>query len=297
VRPSLVTTVTAGYLALGTLALAAWRITGNPIWVSAFFPLPATLLTIVLSTMGLWLSLQVTGHFGRGDLLRKGWTLIALSNILLVNTVVVAQFWRADSPLYPFVLTPAGGEPLLAAARRNGVTVGGPLRFALIAAGLYFVLKAYRRSGLLGRLARLDWVVLAVFGVYVVRNIISIGAVVKSEHGSPALLQVIGWPVEPLLWLLLAQAILLLRSAQNMEAGSIGRCWKVLALGIFLTAVADIGLWATNYGYLRGFWTVLIYYAWLPAAAAFARAPALQLEAIRAAATGEGGVWNDPHGQ
>jgi hypothetical protein len=115
---------------------------------------------------------------------------------------------------------------------------------------------------------------------------VAIAATVKAESGSPALWQIMGWPVDLLLWLLLAQALMLFRSAQRMEAGRIGQCWKVLALGIFLTVATDIGLWATNYGYLRGSWSALIYYAWLPAAAAFARAPALQLEAIRAAATG-----------
>ena len=285
-RVSLVTTITAGYLALGLLALAAWQLSGNSAWVTVFFPLPSTLLVISLSLVGLWLSLRVTGHFEANDLLRKGWTLIAWSNTLLLNSALVAQFLRGKSSLYPLVLTSGGGEALLSAARHNGMTVSGPGRFLLLSMGLYFVLKAYRRAGLLGKLGALDWVVLAMFGVYVGRNMVAIAATVRAESGWPSLWQMMGWPVDLLLWLLLAQALLLFRSARQMEAGRIGRCWKVLAFGIFLTAAADIGLWATNYGRLHGPWSALIYYAWIPAAAAFARAPAIQLEAIRAASAG-----------
>jgi len=264
----------------------AWRITGNAAW-AAYFSWPGTLLVVWLSLVGLWLGLRVTEHFGPDDLMRKAWTLIAWSNTLLLNSAVVAQVLRRQSASYPFV-PPSGGETILSVARHNGVTVSGPGRLALLVVGLYFALKAYRRSGLLGRLGALDWVVLGVFGVYVARNIAALAAVVNGENGSALLYWILGWPVGPLLWLLLAQALLLFRSAQRMEAGRIGQCWKVLALGIFLTVAADMGLWATNYGYLRGSWSALIYYAWLPAAAAFARAPALQLEAIRAAATGAG---------
>ncbi|HUI81298.1 MAG TPA: hypothetical protein VLY24_25405 [Bryobacteraceae bacterium] len=266
-----------------------WRITGNATWVSVFFPLPGTLLTFCLAIIGLWLGLQVTGHFSSGDLLRKGWTLIALSNGMLAVGVAVAQFLRATSPLYPFLLTASGGESVLSIARRNGVTVSGPVRFALIAVGLLYVLRAYRRSGLLGKLRLLDWVLLALFGVFVGRNLAAIAVAVRGENGTPALWQIIGWPVDPLLWLLFAEALLLFRSAQQMDPGRIGRCWKVLAVGIFLTVATDVGLWASNYGYIEGYWSALIYYAWIPAAAAFARAPALQLEAIRAAVTGGSG--------
>ena len=235
------------------------------------------------------MGLQVTGHFSSGDLLRKGWTLIALSNGMLAVGVAVAQFLRATSPLYPFLLTASGGESVLSIARRNGVTVSGPVRFALIAVGLLYVLRAYRRSGLLGKLRLLDWVLLALFGVFVGRNLAAIAVAVRGENGTPALWQIIGWPVDPLLWLLFAEALLLFRSAQQMDPGRIGRCWKVLAVGIFLTVATDVGLWASNYGYIEGYWSALIYYAWIPAAAAFARAPALQLEAIRAAVTGGSG--------
>src|SRR5581483_861355 len=67
-------------------------------------------------------------------------------------------------------------------------------------------------------------------------------------------------------------------------------CWflRRFSFCVFLTALGNIGIWATNYGYLPWPWSALIWYLWLPAAAAFARAPAFQLEVIRNARTAAG---------
>ena len=296
-RTSPITLVAAGDLALGALTLLAWRITGNPAWVSAFFPTTSAVLIVGFAVIGLWLGLQVTAHFGSTDLLRQGWTLIALSNLLLGTNVVLLQLLRGKSPLFPFLLTTTGGEVYLSVARQNGLTFGGPLRLLLIAAGLYFVLKAYRQSGLLGKLKIVDWALIALFGVYTCRNLVSIAATVQRQGGGLAVWQVFGWPVDLVLWLLLIQALLLFRSARQMDPGRIGKCWKALSFGVFLTVASDIGIWAITYGYLPGYWAVLIYYPWIAAAAAFARAPALQLEAIRAAesgGSGEEGILREP---
>ena len=277
--------------------MLAWRISGNSAWVSAFFPTTSAILLVGFAVIGLWLGLQVSAHFGSTDLLRKGWTLIALSNILLGTNVVLLQLLRGNSRLFPFLLTATGGEVYLSAARQNGVTFGGPIRLILIAAGLYFVLKAYRQAGLLGKLKILDWALIILFGVYAGRNLVSIVAAVQHQAGSLTSWQVFGWPVELVLWLLLTQTLLLFRSARQMGPGRIGRCWTVLSFGIFLTVASDIGIWAITYGYLPGYWAVLLYYPWVAAAAAFARAPALQLEAIRAAesgGSGEEGLLREP---
>ena len=86
-----------------------------------------------------------------------------------------------------------------------------------------------------------------------------------------------------MLWLLLAEALLLFRCAQGIAPGRIGECWKAFAVGIFLTALANAAMWAFRHGYLPYPWTNLIWYLWLPAFAEFARAPALQLEVIQEA--------------
>ena len=46
------------------------------------------------------------------------------------------------------------------------------------------------------------------------------------------------------------------------------------SIGVFLTAIGDAGIWAAAYGYLPYPWSAAVWFVWLPAAAAFALAPA-----------------------
>ncbi len=92
------------------------------------------------------------------------------------------------------------------------------------------------------------------------------------------------WPVDPLLWFLLAEALLLRRSAGEMGGGSVARCWKSLAAGVMLVALGDILLLAWRMGYVPWPYSAIEWYVWLPAGAAFALAPAYQLESIAHAA-------------
>ena len=157
--------------------------------------------------------------------------------------------------------------------------LGGSLRFAFLAAGLFLSLRSYRKSGFLARLAVIDWVFLAATGAFVLREASDV--IFAMQHGKhPSTAEVLGWPTDPLLWLLLAESMLLYRSVCQMGPGWIGRCWKAFSLGVALIALGDIAIWATNYGYLPWPWSSLGWYIWLPAAAAFAMAPAYQLEAV-----------------
>lgn len=274
--------ITAAYLAVGVLALAAWQFTGNIGWAVGFFGVPAAALMVWLALTELWLSVLVFRQFAPDDLLRPGWLLIACSAGCQVVGMLGSQVLGAHSRFNPLTGVP-GSDTLIPLARNVGLLAGGTLRFALLAGGLYVALQAYRRSRLQGRLALWNWAVLAVFAVYLARNVVD---VVTAERAgkSPDVWELLGWPVDPLLWVLLLEALLLLGSARQMDGGRISLCWKAFSAGVFLTALGDIGLWATNYGYLPWPWSSLTWYVWLPAAAAFARAPAFQLEVMRDAA-------------
>ena len=276
----LVARITAAYLTVGVLAFFAWQLSGNDAWVIQFFRVPAAVLMVFLALVEFWLSSAVLRHFSSDDLLRPGWTLIACSAGCQFVGMICSQVMGVNSSLNPLNISSSAGESLVPLMRSIGLLIGGTFRFALLAGGLHFALKAYRQSDLLGRLTRADWVVFGAFGAFILRNVADVVVAVRHGH-KPDVWEVFGWPVDPLLLLLLLQALLLFRSTQQMGAGRIGLCWKAFSVGVFLTALGDVGLWAANYNYLPWPWNALIWYVWLPAAAAFARAPAFQLEVLR----------------
>ena len=278
--PSVIIGITACYLAAGLFAFLAWKLTDNLAWVVEFFQAPAALLMVWLALLQFSLSLHATRSFSPDDWLRPAWMLITSSaGFQLVGTVLI-QLLGTDSRLNPIAHQADWREMLIPVIRHVGHVIEGTLRFALLSAGLYYALKAYRRAGFISRFTRVDWTVLILMAAYLVRNVWDVEfAIAHGKH--PDAWEMLSWPTDPLLGLLLAQGLLLLRSAQKMGSGMIGRCWKAFAAGLFLTALADVGQWAWSYGYLPTPCEALIWYMWLPAACAFACAPAFQLEVIR----------------
>jgi hypothetical protein len=166
--------------------------------------------------------------------------------------------------------------------QQAGLVAGGTVRFALLAAAFYGVLRIYRASGLLARLERIDWIALAGMGIYVGlearETILAIRAGMK-----PPVAMILSWPTDPLLLALFGEALLLYRSARPMRPGLIGKCWRAMAVGTLLVALGDFLLWAARSSYLPWPWSAVEWYVWLPAEAAFAAAPIYQLRAIQAA--------------
>ncbi len=193
--------------------------------------------------------------------------------------VICSQLLGTESRLNPLAVESGGTEWLITLAHKFGLLIGGTFRFGLLVATLHFALKAYRQSGLAARLGQIDWAILIAFALFVARNVADVLVAIRGGK-RPDVWEVAGWPVDPILLVLLAQGLLLFRSSSQMGRGRIGSCWRALSLGVLLTALGDVGMWATNYGYLPWPWSALTWYLWLPAAASFARAPAFQLAVI-----------------
>jgi len=237
---------------------------------------------VLLAAAQLLFCLGVQREYSRTQPMRKAWKLIVISASCDLAGALFVQILSAHTAVNPLCHTAWWSAPRAAALREYGLLIGGSFRFAFLAAGLFQSLRVYRKSGFLGRLAVIDWVLLAAIGAYVVRETADVlVAIQHGKHPRPA--EILGWPTDLLLWLLLAESMLLYRSVCEMGPGSTGRCWKAFSLGVVLVAAGDVAIWATNYGYLPWPWSALGWYIWLPAAAAFATAPAYQLEAIHRA--------------
>jgi hypothetical protein len=275
---SLILLAAITYLALGLLTFAVWRWTADDRWVEDFFKVPGALLLTTFAAIELWFSLLVMREFSPDQPMRKAWRLIAFSAGCDLVSAVAVQVLAAQSLLNPLTRMSWWSDSAAIAIRHFGLSIGGPLRFALLAAGLAYALLTYRRSGLLARLKLLDWILLSIMGIYIVVETRDVTTALRNGFVPPPA-TVLGWPTDPLLLLLLAEALLLYRSVQQAGDGFIGRCWKAFSIGIFLVSLGDIAIWTAGWGFLPWPWSALEWYIWLPAAGAFALAPAYQLEA------------------
>lgn len=279
---NLILIVTGIYLLAGLAMFAFYMLTNNPAWVEQFFRIPGAMLFIVLASLQFGFALLVWQQFDAGEPMRFTWAFMSAAGLCELIGSLSVQLFAADSPLNLLRNLDFWSEDTARAIREFGTVVGGTGRFTLFAVGLYGALQVYRRSGFLGRLTGVDRIILTLLGSYVVWEAVDVGIALRNgKH--PEWAEIAGWPVDPLLWLLLLEAALLYRSVRLMGFSWVGRCWLAFAAGIVLVAAGDISLWAAAYGYLRWPWSALEWYVWLPASAAFAVAPAYQLEAMQSA--------------
>jgi hypothetical protein len=276
---SIILGASCAFLAAGPAAFGVSWLTGSTAWVEFLFQVPGTLLLVGLALAATAMSAAVCRHFAAGELLRPAWMLIAAAAAFDAAGLVCTHILGVRTVLNPLAAVPNVLQAAGVRLRDGGMVMSGPCRLALLAAGLAFALRAYRSAGFLGRLEKLDRLLVAGAGAYVLREAWDTAAAVR-RGASVTVAGVLMWPVDPLLLLLLLEALLLLRSAQGMGDGRIGRTWRAFSTGIFLLVLGDFGLWATAYGHLPWPWSSITWYVWVPAAAAFALAPARQLAAI-----------------
>jgi hypothetical protein len=267
-------------LCAGIAAALAWWQSGDPVWIRSFFSYAGALFLIGCSLVGCWASFQCWKQFSPGDVLRPAWFFIALSAASQLVGGVVTHVLGNDSLLNPLVsLDIADKARLLQKAALIG-PLFSPVYMLFLALGLFYVLKACRKNGIIGGFHVIDMLLLLVVAGYTVDFFVTVvfapaasGRVVNVE-------QIIGWTSDPLLCILLVEAILIRRSIGNMGWGLVARCWLSFTAAIFLTSAGDIGLWAWWKGYLPRMLEIASWYVWFFAGAAYALGPAYQLQAI-----------------
>ncbi|MDE3167515.1 MAG: hypothetical protein KGN36_17065 [Acidobacteriota bacterium] len=270
--------VTAAYLVFGLGAFGVWFATRDDSWVLGFFQGPGALVSCWLSASSLVLAWRATAHFAATEPMHSAWSLFRLSAICDLTGLLASQILASEGPLNPLRGFAFWSEDVATRLRDTGLIVGGTFRYALLAWALWYAIQAYRRSGLLARFRAADHVALWVMGAYVIWE--TFETITALRVRSTSVFEAASWPVDPLLWFLLAEALLLRRSASEMGGGSVARCWKSLAGGVMLVALGDILLLAWRMGYIPWPYSAVEWYVWLPAGAAFALAPAYQLESI-----------------
>ena len=149
-----------------------------------------------------------------------------------------------------------------------------------LAIALSRVLQIQRKFGVLRGLTHIDWVLIALIAACMFGEVANILRYLRPPYPPPSLTEAILWLSDPLLSLLLVQAVLIRRSVIRVGLGLLSQCWEMYAIAVVTTLAGDASIWASGKGLLSEPLIALSWYIWFFSAAAFASAPAYQLAAM-----------------
>ena len=268
-------------MGIGISLWGIWLWTGEEAWIRYYFDGQSVIFFLVLSGLELVLCLMAWSQFTVAEPLRHAWFFISMAAFCRLAGFIHTQLLGEHSALNPIGLLSTVDSPVADTFQRIGLIIGGPVHMVLLAAGLFLVLKSCRRFNLIGGLKSLDYVLLLGVGLYIFQQLRGMILWIQAPDAVISFESLAKWATDPLLWVLLWEAILLRRAFSNMGWGLIAKCWGAFAAAIFFTTIGDMGIWATLYGYLSWPSSSLVWYVWFPASCAYALAPAYQIEAIR----------------
>jgi hypothetical protein len=255
-----------------------WIFTGRDAWMIGFRVVSSGFL-VATAALSAGLARGARRFFMQADPLRLAWSLLLVAAVVRLTGHVIAHVL----PLAPLADRFSFDPDTLRQLSHAGLIVSGPVHMALVAVALATVVRLCARLGLLVRPSRVDILLAGVIGLFAVQFLRDL-MIWRSDASAPAgMLDAIGWASDPLLALLLIEAMIIRRAAVAMGAGYVTRCWGAFAAAIFLTSVGDVGFWAEARGYVSWPWRSVFWYVWPIAEAAWALGPAWQLVACRAA--------------
>jgi hypothetical protein len=273
-------------LVMGLAAYVRFLLTGSYDLLVALFNTVGSAFFILVTGTEVYFAYRARSQFEPGEPMHTAWTLVLLSACCRLTGAAFAQVLSAKSPWNPLVILKTLHSEPSHAVHDFGIVVAGPVAMAFLAAGLMCAVILTRRLGILGRLTLMDKSFIAVILVFTGRQLFEIGGVLFGEGRRPGLAQVLLWFSDPLLTLLLIQAVAIRRSVLNMGQGLVARCWGMMALGVAFTSAGDATLWAESHGLIPIVISPLGWFIWFFAVTAFASAPCYQMEAVREAHEG-----------
>jgi hypothetical protein len=281
--PRFILLATSVFLFLGLGALVAWQVTGRMESVRIFFRGSGAMYLVFLAVIEFSLGRLVVRQFSEGEPLQPAWFLIMMSGGCHLVSALCVQILSANSPLNPLPhSTPTGSGFDLTAIHRFGLLVGGPLQMLLLTAGLGFMLRLCRRSGIVVRYQFSDWLLMSIAGIETYFEI----SYVVTEYRAGQILTAYDLLMAasgPLLILLLVQANLVKGYMTNLDRGMIAKCWSSFTAAIFLTSLGNLGMWLDAHGQLPTGIVCITWFIAFLSATAYTLAPAWQIEAIQSA--------------
>jgi len=163
---SLIFFITCCFLAIGIGVLVVRQFTGSDAWVVEYFQMPVAQIMICFAAVQVWYGNTMARKVAWGALHQIAWTVITCSAVCQLIGLLLSQILGVSSRLNPLVLQSGPLSALIPELWRLGLTIGGPLRFALLSIGFGLILKAHPERRL-RRFKPLDWTVFSLLALYI----------------------------------------------------------------------------------------------------------------------------------
>jgi hypothetical protein len=279
--PGFILCATGAHLAIACFLHVRWLMTGEVRWLTPLFQSQSAFFLTAFCGLELGLSYVAWRQFARDDELKQAWLMIMLAALCHLAGTVLTHLLGSEPAL-------AGSrDPVIAVADQNtavllhqcGSVIGSPLHLLLLGGGLFCVLRVYLNLGLLSKLQTTDYALLGIVFAYTLRFLYEVLAWYMSDTDQLTFARVINWANDPLLSVLLLEAVFIRRAVIGMGRSLIAACWGAFVAAVFLTSLGNMGLWVTRHGWLKWPLSSVTWYVWFFASAAFALGPAFQVEA------------------
>lgn len=273
-------------LIVGLAAYVSFLVTGKYDALVALFDRVGVTFFMVVSGTEVYFAYQARSLFEPNEEMHGTWTLVFLSAFCRLTGAALTGVFSKQHPWNPLVVLEAFRPDRAGTLHDLGVAASGPAAMGLLAWGLMRVLLLNRRLGILDRLTILDKSLIAAILAFTALQFIDIGGVLFGDRRRLSVMQGFMWLSDPLLALLLIQAVSIRRSVLNMGHGLVARCWGMMALGVAFTSAGDAVMWAETHGFIPVALQPLKWFTWFFAVTAYASAPCYQVEAAREAHAG-----------
>ncbi len=273
-------------LTIGIAAYGQFVLTGSYDLLVLFFRNAGAAFFLCVTAAAAYFAFQVRCQFDATEPMRLTWTMIFLSGCCQFAGLACSQVLGMDIAWNPLVPLGAFNTQRASALHDIGLVMNSPVAMSLLAGGLGRVLILKRRLALVGRLTLRDRIFIGAVMVFTADQLFEVGRMLAHNRAAVTVTQVLLWFTDPLLAVLLMQAVSIRRLVINLGDGLVARCWWMMAAGVVFTSAGNAFMWAENYSMIPLVLSPLGWFIWFLPVTAFACAPCYQLEAVRQAHEG-----------
>lgn len=268
------------FTGVAALLVVHWLATGDGRWVDLWFKEVGGPMLAAYGLAEMAAARAAASWFSPGERMGAVWRLLFAAGAVHAASAGLRHIFGMAILANPLRTLGLSAETLWL-LREYGRVLGGTLYLLLLASAILLALLQHRRLGLMSR-PSLPLLAALLSACAVFAYTLLAARYWLSQPGvRSGALWWMGWLTDPLLALLFFVSLMLGRSVAQLHGGMLARPWQAYFLGSLLTCFGSLMLGFSQAGWIREADAWPSWLVWHPAAAAFAAAPLLQLEAVR----------------